>query len=120
MFWTSQYKRCLAAVRQYFKRVRLLEPRKMFSSNNDWRKSWPHILDNVDVLVLLAQADGAIGLGCFCEVLEARARRVPAYVYDGCKFREHFDLTLIDGGRDFARFARVQFPSPESAQHATS
>jgi len=73
--------RALAAVAAALPGVELIDPEAMgWRTNADWLAAWDEIVEAIDLLVIVAAADGSIGAGCLRELADALAVGVPVAV----------------------------------------
>lgn len=56
------------------------DPRNMFKSNEDWRKSFPTYLDAYDCIVVISD-NGIIGKGTYEEVTYFQTQGKPVYMF---------------------------------------
>lgn len=76
-YGTPEEARALARLAELLPGCELVDPAGMFADGKDWLRRWPKLLANLDGLVLVPAKDGTIGAGCWRELGDAWAARLP-------------------------------------------
>ena len=105
---TQRYERRLAAIVGQFPGVEILQPRLLFTNNAHWCTARPSLIKTLHGVVVFPDTDGTIGLGTFTEVSDAQTRGIRVwYLNNRHRFREAFDLAIIDDGQSWRKYARI-------------
>lgn len=117
-FATDRYGRMVAHAAARFPRATILPARDSFRSNDDWRRSWPGVLDSLAAVAVFADAEGWIGFGVWTEVHDALRRGLPVYVLtdDGAACPWTAVAVAERDASDWQRYARltVETARPET------
>lgn len=77
----SVYQAALAAARRCWPDYEIFEPLTKNWNTEQWLELWPIVLASLSVLTVIPRSDGSIGKGCYKEIVEARWKGIPVFVY---------------------------------------
>src|SRR5690242_15626639 len=78
-YYTPRYEWALSQVRTHFPDHELISAREQYSSNADWCARWPAMCSTLSALVFIADPEGWIGLGVWCEIHYAKKMDLPVW-----------------------------------------
>lgn len=68
MYETPEYDLYLSRIRADYPEYEILEPKKIYHSNEEWLKGWRVLHTDIDMLVFFADTQGYIGSGVHLEI----------------------------------------------------
>jgi hypothetical protein len=85
----------------------------VWRTHDQWRRSWPSVLDGLAGLVVFAALDGTVGAGCIRELTDAVATYLPIASFHDGALREIDGLEFLPVlCRSPRRTARLLFADP--------
>jgi hypothetical protein len=108
---TARSRWFIRLARRCFPNAAVISACEQFSSNVDWLLRWPEILPTVAAVCVFPDADGWVGRGVWDELCDALAYGVPVFVLTNTRLHTWSDVTLIESGRDWRRYARLHLAS---------
>jgi hypothetical protein len=107
-YTTARYDAMLTRVRRHFPASDILPARDLFTSNADWRRTWPVILPTLDAVVFFDDDDGCIGAGTEQEIADAQSAGIPVCFLTPPPF-DRFIPCETQGETQGDDFAEVEF-----------
>lgn len=97
-YGTPQEAGCLDALARQLPGAEIVDPSRLYSTDAGWLADWPKMLGSLSGLVVFADAGATIGAGCWREIGDALARRLPVAVLEGRLLRELAGIELLPVG----------------------
>ena len=112
-FQTTHYRKQAERVKAFWPNVtEWIEPADMGWSLTEWLSNWENILPKLNLLVVIPRPDMTVGRGCWQEIDDCRARKIPIYIATNTGFVRKFKTARLPGN-NYRRWTRIEINSKQ-------
>jgi hypothetical protein len=94
-YGTAHERQCLDRLAELLPSCEIVNPCGRYSTDAGWLRAWPRLLATLTGLVVFGAEDGTVGTGCWREIGDAIAWRLPVVALSGGTLYEIDGVQLL-------------------------